>query len=96
PFRVGLINLKAGDAQTDAACDDLYGKLHAAGVDVLYDDTDERAGAKFASMDLIGLPWQLIVGPKGLKDGQVELKNRATGERETLTPEASLNRLLAG
>ena len=96
PFRVGLINLKAGDAHTDAACDDLYGKLHAAGVDVLYDDTDERAGAKFASMDLIGLPWQLIVGPKGLKDGQVELKNRATGERETLTPEASLNRLLAG
>ena len=96
PFRIGLINLKAGDAQTDTACDDLYGKLRAAGVDVLYDDTDERAGAKFASMDLIGLPWQLIVGPKGLKDGQVELKNRATGERETLTPEASLNRLLAG
>ena len=94
PFRIGLINLKAGDAQTDAACDDIYGKLRTAGNDVLYDDTDERAGAKFASMDLIGLPWQLIVGPKGLKDGQVEIKNRATGERETLTPEASLNRLV--
>ncbi|MGI9382159.1 MAG: proline--tRNA ligase [Methyloligellaceae bacterium] len=96
PFRIGLINLRSGDAQTDAACDDLYGKLRTAGVEVLYDDTDERAGAKFTSMDLIGLPWQLIVGPKGLKDGQVEIKNRATGTRETLTPEAALKHLLDG
>lgn len=96
PFRIGLINLKSGDPETDTACDDLYGKLRNAGAEVLYDDTDERAGAKFASMDLIGLPWQLIVGPRGLKDGQVEIKNRASGARETLTTEASLNRLIDG
>ena len=63
---------------------------------MLYDDTDERAGAKFAAMDLIGLPWQLIVGPRGLKQGEVEIKRRATGERETLTPEAALNRIVGG
>src|SRR5690606_11783685 len=61
PFRVGLVNLKQGDAEADAACEDLYGKLEAAGVSVLYDDTEERAGAKFSNMDLIGLPWQLVV-----------------------------------
>ncbi|MBT9287857.1 proline--tRNA ligase [Prosthecodimorpha staleyi] len=93
PFDVGLISLKVGDAKVDAACADLYEKLGKAGRDVLYDDTDGRPGAKFATMDLIGLPWQLIVGPKGLNDGLVELKRRATGERETLTPEAALNKL---
>ena len=90
PYSVGLINLKTGDAETDAACEDLYRKLEEAGTEVLYDDTDERAGAKFAAMDLIGLPWQLIVGPKGLKQGQVELKNRRSGEREMLAPESAL------
>ena len=65
PFEVGLVNLKAGDKDTDKACVDLYGKLERAGVSVLYDDTEERAGAKFATMDLIGLPFQLIVGPEG-------------------------------
>ena len=94
PFRVGLINLKQGDAETDAACEDLYAKLNAAGTSVLYDDTDERAGAKFSNMDLIGLPWQLVVGPRGLKSGLVELKNRATGERAEFSPEAALNKLL--
>ena len=94
PFRVGLINLKQGDAETDAACEDLYAKLNAAGTSVLYDDTDERAGAKFSNMDLIGLPWQLVVGPRGLKSGLVELKNRATGERAEVSPEAALNKLL--
>ena len=93
PFKVGLVNLKVGDAEADAACNDLYAKLGAAGVTVLYDDTDERAGAKFSNMDLIGLPWQLVVGPRGLKSGVVELKNRATGERVELSPEAALNRL---
>ena len=82
PFRVGLVNLKSGDAETDAACATLYDKLQAAGISVLYDDTDERAGAKFSNMDLIGLPWQLVVGPRGLKSGTVELKYRATGEKE--------------
>ena len=90
PFAVGLINLKAGDADCDAACEDLYGKLQAAGIDVLYDDRAERAGAKFADMDLIGLPWQLVVGPRGVKAGTVELKRRATGEREELSAEAAL------
>jgi len=93
PFHVGLINLKSGDAGTDAACEDLYAKLTNAGLDVLYDDRDERAGGKFATMDLIGLPWQLTVGPRGLKNGTVELKRRATGEKEELTIDAALNRL---
>ena len=95
PFQVGLINLKAGDAATDAACDDLYAKLEKAGIDVLYDDTDERAGGKFATMDLIGLPFQLVVGPKGLKDGTVEVKTRAGGAKETMTAEAALAKLTA-
>ncbi|MSP43146.1 MAG: proline--tRNA ligase [Alphaproteobacteria bacterium] len=93
PFDIGLINLKAGDAAVDAACSDLYGKLRNAGKDVLYDDSDERAGAKFATMDLIGLPWQAIVGPKGVKNGVVELKNRATGARQELGLDAALNML---
>ncbi|ODN71133.1 Proline--tRNA ligase [Methylobrevis pamukkalensis] len=93
PFDVGLINLKAGDAAVDLACENILARLEAAGRDVLYDDTDGRAGAKFATMDLIGLPWQLIVGPKGLADGVVELKRRATGERETLSLESALARL---
>ena len=82
--------------ETDAACNDLYGKFANASVDVLYDDTDERAGAKFAAMDLLGLPWQVIVGPRGLKQGEVELKRRATGERQSLTPDAAFNRIVDG
>jgi prolyl-tRNA synthetase len=93
PFHVGLINLKAGDGKVDAACEDLYGELCAAGIEVLYDDREGRAGQKFAEMDLIGLPWQLIVGPRGLDSGVVELKNRASGEREELSPESALARL---
>jgi prolyl-tRNA synthetase len=93
PFEVALMNLKAGDKDTDEACDDLYGKLQRAGVAVLYDDTEERAGAKFATMDLIGLPFQIIVGPKGLKSGEVEVKERKSGERLSMTPEAALRRL---
>ena len=95
PFDVGLINLKVGDTDTDAACEDFYGQLKAAGLDVLYDDRDDRAGAKFAAMDLIGLPWQLIVGPKGLKAGELELKERGTGERHSLTFDAALTLLVA-
>ena len=81
PFDVGLINLKSGDAATDEACTTLYRRLENAGLDVLYDDTDQRAGGKFARMDLIGLPVQLIIGPRGLAKGEVEVKMRATGER---------------
>jgi len=94
PFDVGLINLKVGDAETDAACEDFYKRLRTAGLEVLYDDRDDRAGAKFAAMDLIGLPWQLIVGPKGLKVGEIELKERATGARHSLTFDAALNMLI--
>lgn len=93
PFDIGLINLKAGDPQTDAACESLETALTAAGRSVLYDDTDARAGGKFATMDLIGLPWQVVVGPKGLKDGLIELKSRKSGERLQLTPDAVINRL---
>ena len=93
PFKVGLINLKAGDDATDAACESLYAKLGAAGVTVLYDDTAERAGVKFSTMDLIGLPWQVVVGPRGLANGIVELKNRASGERVELSPDDVLARL---
>jgi len=93
PFKVGLINLKPGDAATDAACDGLYAKLEAASASVLYDDTDERAGVKFSRMDLIGLPWQLVAGPRGLANGTVELKHRASGERFELAPDAALAKL---
>jgi prolyl-tRNA synthetase len=96
PFKVGLINLKTGDKACDDAAEDLYRKLTAAGVEVLLDDTDERAGSKFATMDLIGLPWQLVIGPRGLQAGNAEIKNRRTGEREELPIEAALNRLIGG
>jgi prolyl-tRNA synthetase len=84
PFGVGIVNLRPGDADVDLACETAYAQLQAAGLDPLYDDTDERPGGKFATMDLIGLPWQLVIGPKGLKDGVVELKRRKTGEKRTL------------
>ena len=93
PFAVGLINLRTGDDDCDAACEDIYGKLRQAGIEVLYDDRAERAGGKFADMDLIGLPWHLIIGPRGLKNGVVEVKRRDTGEREELSLEAALNRV---
>lgn len=96
PFQVGLINLKPGDATTSAAAESLNDRLRVAGIDVLLDDVDASAGAKFATMDLIGLPWQLVVGPRGLAAGEVELKRRATGERVSLTPDAALNRLMEG
>ncbi len=84
PFKLGLINLKAGDAETDQACEKIYQGLAAKGVEVLYDDTDERPGGKFKVMDLIGLPWQVIIGPRGLKEGIAEVKNRKTGERSNV------------
>jgi prolyl-tRNA synthetase len=93
PFKVVLLNLKQGDSATDGACEKLYTELSALGADVLYDDSDERAGAKFAAADLIGVPWQVLVGPKGLADGKVELKRRAGGARELLSPAEALARL---
>ncbi len=93
PFKVALLNLKQGGADTDAACETLYRGLTAKGIDVLYDDRDQRPGAKFATADLIGLPWQLLVGPKGLAEGKVELKRRADDSRELISAEDALHRL---
>jgi len=92
PFDVGLINLRTGDEECDSTCEDINATLKSSGIDVLYDDRNERAGAKFADMDLIGIPWQMIVGPRGLKEGKVEIKNRATGEKEEISLESALAR----
>ncbi|MDG5494481.1 proline--tRNA ligase [Niveispirillum sp. BGYR6] len=94
PFKVALINLKADDEACRSTCDELYAKLNAAGVEVIYDDRNERPGAKFADMDLIGIPWQLTVGPRGLKAGTVELKRRASGEKLELPLEEALAKLI--
>jgi prolyl-tRNA synthetase len=93
PFKVGIANIKMGDAACDAASGELYRRLTNAGVDVLYDDREERAGGKFATLDLIGLPYQVIIGPKGLADGKVELKTRRTGVRELMGLEEAFARL---
>ena len=95
PFKVALLNLKVGDAATDGACENLYRDLAGKGIDVLYDDTDARPGAKFATADLIGLPYQVVIGPKGLGSGQYEVKRRADGSRENLSPAATLDLLTA-
>ncbi|MEJ1992969.1 MAG: proline--tRNA ligase [Maritimibacter sp.] len=84
PFHAGIVNLRQGDAETDAACEEIYKELKSVGLEPLYDDREERAGAKFATMDLIGLPWRITVGPRGLKNGVVELTSRRTGESEEL------------
>jgi prolyl-tRNA synthetase len=93
PFKVGLVNLRAGDAACDKASDDIYAKLRTSGVEVLYDDRDERAGIKFADMDLVGLPWRLTVGPRGLAKGVIEVKQRSGGAVEEISTEAALSRL---
>ncbi|TMM50902.1 proline--tRNA ligase [Sulfitobacter sabulilitoris] len=93
PFHVGIVNLKQGDAEADAACEAIYASVTAVGLDALYDDRNERAGGKFARMDLIGLPWRITVGPRGLANGVVELTNRRTGESEELPPEEAVKKL---
>jgi prolyl-tRNA synthetase len=93
PFTVGLVNLRAADQKCRDTCDALYARLAAAGIDTLYDDRDESAGAKFAAMDLIGLPWQLVVGPRGVAAGTVELKERKGGARQEMPADAALTRL---
>lgn len=93
PFGVGIINLKAGDADCDQVAERLYQSLSDAGLDPLYDDTSDRGGVKFSRMDLIGLPWQITVGPRGLKDGVVEMKNRKTGERMSVSPDDVMSKL---
>ena len=93
PWKVGLITMRGDDEATVAAGDEIYARLQSAGIDVLYDDRDERGGVKLGSMDLIGLPWQLILGPRGLANGLVELKNRRTGEKQELSIDDALSRL---
>ncbi len=93
PFHCGIVNLKQGDGAADAACEGLYKALAARGLEALYDDREERAGAKFATMDLIGLPWRITVGPRGLANGVVELTSRRTGESEEMSPEAAVARV---
>ena len=93
PFHIGLINLKPGHEGCDALCEKLDGALTQNGLEVLYDDRDERAGTKFSDMDLIGLPWQAVIGPRGAESGEVEIKNRGTGEKQTLGFEAALELL---
>jgi prolyl-tRNA synthetase len=95
PFKAVVLNLKQGSSETDVACEILYRELLAEGVDVLYDDTDQRAGAKFAAADLIGIPWQIMVGPKGLAEGKIEIKRRSDDSRESL-PHADVVARIAG
>jgi prolyl-tRNA synthetase len=93
PFQVGIVDLRPDDPTTHSLAMDLHDRLGRAGLATLLDDRDERAGAKFATMELIGLPWQVTVGPRGAKEGKVELKSRRTGETTELTPDALLDRL---
>jgi len=93
PFHCGIVNLKQGDAEADAACEALYSALESHGLEPLYDDRNERAGGKFATMDLIGLPWRITVGPRGLKNGVVELTSRRTGESQEMAPDAAVARV---
>lgn len=95
PFDYGLVNMKPGDSSCDEACEKIYSALGGAGKEVLYDDTDNRAGAKFATMDLIGLPKQIIAGPRSVAEGQVEVKDRSNGSRETMPIDTVINALSA-
>ena len=95
PFKVAILNLKQGDAATDGACEQLYRALSGKGIDVLYPDLEERPGAKFATADLIGVPWQVLVGPRGLAEGKIEVKRRSDGSRELMSPADVVERLAA-
>ena len=94
PFHVGILNMKSGDEAADEACEDLYKQLIVAGLDPLYDDRDERAGAKFGTMDMIGLPWRITVGPRGLKNGVVEVTSRRTGISEEMSPADAIAKIV--
>ena len=94
PFDAVVVNLKPGDAVCDAAAGELYEKLIKGSLDPLLDDRDERPGAKLASMDLIGIPWQIVVGPRGMENGAVELKHRKSGETVEISPGSALSKVL--
>lgn len=93
PYHVAIVNLKQGDGDCDRVCEELYAGFAAKGLEPIYDDREERAGAKFATMDLIGIPWRITVGPRGLANGKVELTSRRTGESEEMSAEAALARV---
>jgi prolyl-tRNA synthetase len=93
PWKVGLVTMRADDEATTAAATGMYDRLRDAGVEVLYDDRDDRGGVKLSTLDLIGLPWQVVIGPRGIANGMVEIKRRATGEREELSIESAFSRL---
>ena len=95
PWTVGLVTMRGDDPASIAAADDLYDRLTAAGIETLYDDRDERGGVKLGGMDLLGLPWQVVIGPRGIAAGTVELKNRKTGETQELSVDSALARLTA-
>ena len=95
PFKTGLINLKTGDPACDVACNEAYTKLSSMGEEIIYDDREARAGTKFAEMDLIGVPWQIVIGPRSLGSGVVEMKHRSTGERHELSLESAMTKLLS-
>jgi prolyl-tRNA synthetase len=95
PFQVGIINMKAGDEACDKTSNKIYEQLSNAGLEVLYDDTDNRAGAKFATMDLIGIPNQIVVGPRGVEKNEVEVKRRGDAEKITLSPDEAINKFTA-
>src|SRR6202048_4961336 len=95
PFTVAILNLKQGGGETDAACQELYRALSERGIEVLYDDLNQRPGAKFATADLIGIPWQILVGPRSLAEGKVELKKRTDNSRELVTPASAVERLVS-
>ena len=93
PFFIGIINLKSGDSKCDSVAEDLY-KTFSSHTDVLYDDTDDSVGMKFAKMELIGTPWTITVGPRGLQEGKVELKNRLSGDKMELSVESVKHKLM--
>jgi prolyl-tRNA synthetase len=95
PFKAMILNLKQGGADTDPACEQLYADLRGKGIDTLYHDLDERPGSKFATADLIGIPWQILVGPRSLAEGKVEVKRRADGSRELMSPADAVAKIAA-
>ncbi|MEM7289347.1 MAG: proline--tRNA ligase, partial [Pseudomonadota bacterium] len=92
PFALGIINMKPSDDACTSVANQIYAELSASGCEILYDDTDRQAGAKFATMDLIGVPWQIVVGPRGIANNEVEIKCRADDTRENMSPDAAINR----
>ena len=94
PFKVGIVNLRVGDKACDQVCEEIYSKMHDQSVEALYDNRNESIGIKFANMDLIGLPWQIIIGPRGIKNNKVELKNRVSGMKEELSIDDAFNKIL--